>query len=107
MANCGGASPRRPWRYTAGGVACTAPGCRTAVCPATSRLDRGDGEIAWSTGNLQQAARVADWTTFVLAEERARRPGWSSTSGRARVFTTPRTPGPWPTAREGWADARG
>src|SRR6266545_389039 len=24
----------------------------------------------------------------------------------ARVFTTPRTPGPRPTAREGWADAR-
>jgi hypothetical protein len=29
---------------------------------------------------LQQAARVADWMTFLLAEERARRPGWSSTS---------------------------
>jgi phosphate transport system protein len=40
-----------------------------------------------STGNLQQAARVADGTRFLLAEERARRPGWSSTSGRARVFT--------------------
>jgi phosphate transport system protein len=29
-----------------------------------------------------QAARVAGWTTFLLTEEQARRPGWSSTSGQ-------------------------
>jgi hypothetical protein len=45
-----GPSPARPWRYPAGGVARAAPGCRAAVCPATSRLARGKGEIAWSTG---------------------------------------------------------
>jgi hypothetical protein len=64
-------------------VARVAPGAvALRFAPATSRLDPGQGEIAWSTGNLQQAARVADWTTLLLAEERARRPGWSSTSGQ-------------------------
>jgi hypothetical protein len=97
MANCGAVRARDD--HGSAQLAAWPARLRAAVdialrfAPATSRLDRGEGEIALSTGNLQQAARVADWTTLVLAEERARRPGWSSTSGRARVFTTPRTPG--------------
>jgi hypothetical protein len=45
-----GPSPARPWRYPVAGVARAAPGCRAAVCPATSRPARGQGEIAGSTG---------------------------------------------------------
>src|SRR6266511_4092748 len=52
-------------------------GCRAAVCPRHVAACSRRGEIAWSTDNLQQAARVADWTTLLLAEEPTRRPGWS------------------------------
>jgi hypothetical protein len=66
------ASGAEPWR-TAGAVRARhhhggtrlAPwparswGCRAAVCPATSRLARGAGEIAWSTG---QTWRVSTHT---------------------------------------------
>jgi hypothetical protein len=57
-------------------------GCCAAVCCRHVAACSRRGEIAWSTGNLQQAARVAGWTTFLLAEEWARQPGWSSTSGQ-------------------------
>src|SRR6266511_5884893 len=77
-----GASPARPRRDTAGGVARAAPGLVRCGLPRHVAACSRRGEIAGSTGNLQQAARVADWTTLLLAEERARRPGWSGTSGR-------------------------
>jgi len=73
----GGASPARPWRDTAGGVARAAPGLVRCGLPRHVAALSRSGEIVGSTGNLHQAAWVADWATLLLAEERARRPGWS------------------------------
>jgi hypothetical protein len=61
MTNRGPApSPARPWRYPAGGVARAAPGCRAAVCPATSRLARGEGRdrLVYRPGLAAQRARA-------------------------------------------------
>jgi hypothetical protein len=55
----GRCEPGTTMAATAGAVARAAPGCRAAVCPATSRLARGEGEIAWSTGQTWRVSTHA------------------------------------------------
>jgi hypothetical protein len=89
-----GPSPARPWQYPAGGVARAAPGCRAAVCPATSRLARGEGRdrLVYRPGLAAQRARAgaARRRPDVRAGNRGR--------GRAgrRVFGSPAAPRPPP-----------
>jgi hypothetical protein len=54
-----GPEPGTTMAVPAGGVARAAPGCRAAVCPATSRHARGEGEIAWSTGQTWRVSAHA------------------------------------------------
>jgi len=101
-----GASPARPRRDTAGGVARAAPGLLRCGLPPPRRgllEEQRDRRVNRQPATGGAGCRLDDAPARRGAGAPTRLVQYERT---ARVFTTPRTPGPRPTAREGWADAR-
>src|SRR6266511_4092749 len=89
-----GPSPARPWRYTAGGVARAAPGLSRCGLPPPRRgllEERRDRLVNRQPATGGAGCRLDDAAARRGADAPAR---LVQTSGRARVFTPPRTPAP-------------